>query len=65
MLTAKELMQLEDFLTLEQSNARTLSHFAGELQDQQAKQMLQQMAQKCQQNLQTVGRHLSGSQNLQ
>jgi hypothetical protein len=65
MLSAKELMQLEDFLTMEQACVKTLNHFANELQDSQAKQMLQQMAQKNQQNFQTASKHLSSGQNLQ
>lgn len=65
MLTSKELLQLEDFLTMEQSCVKTFNHFASELQDNQAKQLLQQLAQKSQQNLQTISKHLSAGQNLQ
>lgn len=65
MLTSKELMHLEDFLGIEQTSAKALNHFAGMVQDGQTQQMLQQMAQKCQQNFQTVYRHLSSSQKLQ
>ncbi|MBP2654003.1 MAG: hypothetical protein H6Q73_1572 [Firmicutes bacterium] len=65
MLTAKELLQLEDFLTMEQTCAKTLNHFANELNDSQGKQMLQQMAQKSQQNFQTISKHLNAGQNLQ
>ncbi|MBP2650325.1 MAG: hypothetical protein H6Q74_1150 [Firmicutes bacterium] len=65
MLSAKELLQVEDFLTAEQSCVKTLNHFANELSDSQAKQMLQQMAQKNQQNFQTISRHLNAGQNLQ
>jgi Domain of unknown function (DUF892). len=64
-LTSKELLQLEDFLTMEQACVKTLNHFANELQDNQAKQLLQQLAQKNQQNLQTISKHLSAGQNLQ
>lgn len=65
MLSAKELMHLEDFLTMEQSCAKTLNFFANQLQDNQAKQLLQQMAQRNQQNFQTVSKHLNSGQNLQ
>lgn len=65
MLSAKELMHLEDFLTMEQSCTKTLNHFANQLQDNQAKQLLQQMAQRNQQNFQTISKHLNSGQNLQ
>lgn len=65
MLSSKELMHLEDFLTIEQSCVKTLNFFANQVQDSQAKQLLQQMAQKNQQNFQTVSKHLSAGQNLQ
>ncbi|MDT8902959.1 ferritin-like domain-containing protein [Anaeroselena agilis] len=65
MLTAKELMQLEDFLTMEQTCAKTLNYFANQLQDSQGKQLLQQMAQRDQQNFQTISKHLASGQNLQ
>ena len=65
MLSSKELMQLEDYLTIEQSCIKTLNHFASQLQDTQAKQLLQQMAQKNQQNFQSVSKHLNAGQNLQ
>ena len=64
-LTAKELLQVEDFLTMEQTCVKTYNHFANELNDSQAKQMLQQMAQKNQQNFQTISKHLNAGQNLQ
>ncbi|MEN6414123.1 MAG: hypothetical protein ABFC84_15395 [Veillonellales bacterium] len=65
MLSSKELMQLEDFLTMEQTYVKTLNYFAGNLQDNQAKQLFQQMAQKNQQNFQSVSRHLNAGQTLQ
>jgi len=65
MLSAKELMHLEDFLSMEQACVKTFNHFANELQDNQAKQLLQQLAQKNQQNFQTISKHLNGGQNLQ
>jgi len=65
MMSAKELMQLEDFLTIEQSCVKTLNFFANQLQDTQAKQLLQQIAQKNQQNFQTISKHLNAGQKLQ
>lgn len=65
MLSSKELMHLEDFLTMQQTGVKTLNHFASELQDQQARQMLQQMAQKNQQYMQMVSKHLNAGQTLQ
>ncbi|MCX7781541.1 MAG: ferritin-like domain-containing protein [Negativicutes bacterium] len=65
MLSSKELMHLEDFLGMEQTSVKAFNHFANMTQDSQSKQMLQQMAQKCQQNFQTVSRHLNAGQNLQ
>lgn len=64
-MSAKELMHLEDFLTMEETCVKTLNHFANELQDSQAKQLLQQMAQKNQQNMQVISKHLNAGQNLQ
>ncbi|MDR3588083.1 MAG: ferritin-like domain-containing protein [Negativicutes bacterium] len=65
MLSAKELMQLEDFLTIEQSCIKALNFLANQTQDSQAKQLLQQMAQKNQQHFQTISKHLSAGQNIQ
>jgi len=64
-LSAKELMHLEDFLTIEQSCVKSLNFFANQTQDSQAKQLLQQMAQKNQQNFQNISKHLNAGQNLQ
>lgn len=64
-LSAKELMQLDDFLTMEQSCAKTINYFSNQLQDNQGKQLLQQMAQRSQQNFQTISKHLNSGQNLQ
>ena len=65
MLSSKELMHLEDFLNMEQTNVKAFNHFANSMQDSQGKQLLQQMAQKNQQNFQTMKKHLSAGQNLQ
>lgn len=65
MLTAKELMQLEDFLTVEQTSVKLFNHFSSEVQDSQTKQLLQQFMQKNQQHFQTLGKHLNAGQALQ
>ena len=65
MLSTKELMQIEDFVTMEQSNIKTLNQFANQLQDSQAKQLFQQIAQKNQQHVQTISKHVTAGQNLQ
>lgn len=65
MLSSKELMQLEDFLTMEQTCVKTLNYFASSMQDTQSKQLLQQMAQKNQQHFQTISKHLNAGQTLQ
>lgn len=65
MLTSKELLQLDDFLGMEQCSVKTLNYLANSVQDQQAKQMLQQFAQKNQQHFQTISKNLTSGQNLQ
>ncbi len=65
MLSSKELMQLEDFLGMEQSCAKTMNFFANNVQDAQAKQLFQQLSQKSQQHFQTMSKHLNAGQNLQ
>lgn len=64
-LTAKELMHLEDFLGLEQASVNTMNYFANQIQCQQSKQLFQQIAKKNQQNFQTISKHLSAGQTLQ
>jgi ferritin-like metal-binding protein YciE len=65
MLSDKELMHLEDFLEMEQTYVKTLNHLTNTIQDNQCKQIFQQMAQKNQQNFQNISKHLSASQTLQ
>jgi ferritin-like metal-binding protein YciE len=65
MLTSKEVMQLEDFLGMEQSFVKSLNHLASTIQCNQTKQLFQQMAQKNQQHFQTLSKHLNVSQTLQ
>ena len=65
MLTSKELMHLEAFLTMHESCASTFNHFAREVQNQQGKQLLQQIAQQHQQHVQMVSKHLSAGQTMQ
>lgn len=63
-LTAKELMHLEDYLTLEKSCGKTLNFYGGQTQDQQIKTMLQQMTRKSQGNFQRMAKYVD-SKNLQ
>jgi len=65
MLTQRELMHLEDFLSTEQSCVITMNHLANTVQDNQCKQLFQQFAQKGQQHFQTISKHLNAGQNLQ
>lgn len=65
MLSAKELMHLEDFLGMEQTAQKAFSQFASDVDCQQTKQLFQQIAQKHQQNFQTISKHLNAGQNLQ
>lgn len=63
-LTAKELMHLEDYLTMEKSCEKSLQFYAGQTQDQQIKAMLEQMSQKSQANFQRMANYV-GSKNKQ
>lgn len=65
MLTSKELMQLEDFLNMEQTCVKSLNYFASHVQNSESKQLFQQMAQKNQQHFNTMSKHLSAGQSLQ
>lgn len=65
MLTSKELTQLEDALTQEQGCVKTFAHFAQNTQDTQTKQLLQQLAEKNQQHVETLKKHLNAGQTLQ
>lgn len=65
MLSDKELLHLEDFLDMEQTCVKTMNYFASTVQDKQAKQLFQQMAQKGQQHFQTISKHLNAGQTLQ
>ena len=61
MLSSKEVMQLEDVLGLQQTSVNALNNFANTSQDNQSKQLFQQMAQKNQQHFQTLSKHLSST----
>lgn len=65
MLTSKELMQLEDYLNMEQTCVKSLNYFASQVQNSESKQLFQQMAQKNQQHFNTMSKHLSAGQSLQ
>lgn len=64
-LSTREVMQLEDILGMEQTSVNAMNHFANTVQDNQSKQLFQQMAQKSQQHFQTLNKHLSAGQKLQ
>lgn len=65
MLSAKELMHMEDLLTMEQTWIKSLYSFANELQDPNAKQVLQQIAEKNQNHFQAIAKNLNAGQTLQ
>ncbi|CUH97559.1 hypothetical protein P22_3690 [Propionispora sp. 2/2-37] len=65
MLSQKELLQVEDFLNMEQTTVKSLNYFAANVQDSQVKQLFQQMAQKNQQHFQAISKHLNAGQTLQ
>ncbi|MBQ6713569.1 MAG: ferritin-like domain-containing protein [Selenomonadales bacterium] len=64
MITQKELMLLDDFLSHVQTTADIMNHVAAELTDSQAKQLCQQFAQREQQHFQTMSKHLNAGQKL-
>lgn len=65
MLSSKELMQLEDFLGMEQNAVKCLNHFSSNIQCSQSKQLFQQMAEQRQQHFQNLSKHLNMGQTLQ
>lgn len=65
MLSEKELIQLEDFLTMEQSFIKSMYYLANNINDSQTKQLFQQVANKTQESFDTISKHLSAGQNLQ
>lgn len=65
LLSSKEVMQLEDFLGMEQNSVKCMNHFSSIIQCSQTKQLFQQMAQQNQQHFQDLSKHLSMAQTLQ
>lgn len=65
MISDKELMQLEDFLTMEQGFIKSMYYIANNIQDMQTKQLFQKVASKTQQNFDLVSKHLSAGKTLQ
>ena len=65
MLTNKELMLMEDFLTGAQNSSDSMNNLANSLQDAQTKQLFQQMAQKNSQNAQMISKHLNAGQSIE
>ncbi len=64
MITQKELMLLDDFLSHVQTMGGIMNHVASELTDTQAKQLCQQFAQREQQHFQTMSKHLNAGQKM-
>ena len=64
MITQKELMLLDAFLSHVQTTSDIMNHVAAELTDSQAKQLCQQFAQREQQHFQTMSKHLNAGQKL-
>lgn len=64
-ISEKELMHLEDFLNMEQTYVKTLNYFSNSIQDNQTKQLFQQMASKNQQNFDVISKHLNAGKSLQ
>lgn len=65
MLSDKELMQLDDFLTMEQGFIKSMYYLANHIKDAQTKQLFQQVANKTQQDFNTISKHLSAGKTLQ
>jgi rubrerythrin len=65
LLSAKELMQMEDFLDMQQTSIKAMNYHAANIQDAQAKKVFQQIAQKNQEHFQTISKHLNAGQTLQ
>lgn len=64
-LTAKELMHLEDYLNMEKGCENTMRFYAAQTQDQQAKDLLQQMQEKSRAGFQRMVKYVSPSQDEQ
>lgn len=64
MLTEKEVEQLGEYLRQAQNTASAMNNFAGTLQDDHSKQLLQQIAQKNTQNAQNMSQHLNAGQSM-
>lgn len=61
-LTQRELLYLEDFLSSEQHNFKTMNYLASQCSDASIRQLCQSCAESHRQNYQTMMKHLqSGS----
>lgn len=58
-ITSKELMYLDDVLSLEQNMSKALNDCAARCQDQQLKALCQNLADKCHNNFNTLLKNLS------
>ena len=65
MLSDKELIQLEDFLTMEQGLIKSMYYIANNIEDTQTKQLFQKVASKTQQDFDLMSKHLSAGKGLQ
>ncbi|SNX54421.1 spore coat protein [Thermoanaerobacterium sp. RBIITD] len=57
-ITSKELMYLDDVLSLQEHMAKCLSDCATRLQDQQLKALCQNLSSRCQNNFNSMVRNL-------
>ncbi|HBT49266.1 MAG TPA: spore coat protein [Caldanaerobacter subterraneus] len=58
-LSTKELLYLDDILTMQQNMTKTLNDYATRCQDPQLKALCQNLANRCQNNFNSLIRHLS------
>lgn len=65
MLTEKEVGQLSAYLKQAQNTVSAMNNFAGTLQDEHSRQLLQQIAQKNAQNAKNMSQHLNAGQSMQ
>jgi len=57
-LSTKELLYLDDILTMQQNMTKTLNDYATRCQDPQLKALCQNLASRCQNSFNSLVRHL-------
>ncbi|MGB9679843.1 MAG: spore coat protein [Thermoanaerobacteraceae bacterium] len=57
-ITSKELMYLDDVLSLQENMAKSLNEYATRCQDQQLKALCQNLSEKCQNNFNSLLKNL-------